>query len=354
MQRVLREMEKAGIPQMVVTNPYSIDYLTGYFELPWERLWALYLNENGEHRLIANRLFTLPQEPDVQVSWYEDGQDGTALLSSFVDHTKLLGVDETMEAGVLLRLMEFNAAARYCTASFCVDTVRAHKDEQEIARMRKASLINDAAMEQFKGLIRPGMTEKQAADHMKGIYLSLGAEDLSFAPSVGFGANAADGHHEPDDTVLREGDCVLFDVGCRYQGYCSDMTRTFFYGEVSQTGRQVYETVLAAQTAAEAVIRPGIPLKEIDKTARDVITQAGYGVYFTHRLGHFIGRQVHESGDVSPLSSGIAEPGMIFSIEPGIYLPGEVGVRIEDLVLVTKDGVEVLNSYRKDLQVIGK
>ena len=169
---------------------------------------------------------------------------------------------------------------------------------------------------------------------------------------MGFGGNAANGHHGPDKTPLKEGDCVLFDVGCKKDGFCSDMTRTFFYGEPDEESRRVYETVLKAQLAAEAVIRPGILLSEVDRTARQVIEEAGYGEYFTHRLGHFIGYDVHEAGDVSPASDIVAAPGMTFSIEPGIYLPGKVGVRIEDLVLVTEDGVKVLNHYPKELQVI--
>ena len=141
-------------------------------------------------------------------------------------------------------------------------------------------------------------------------------------------------------------------MGCKYKGYCSDMTRTVFYQEVSDEARNVYELVKAANEAAEAIIRPGVKLCDIDKTARDLITEAGYGKEFNHRLGHFIGKDVHEYGDVSINFDLEVEEGMIFSIEPGIYLPGKFGVRIEDLVMVTKDGCKVLNSYPKDLKVI--
>ncbi len=352
LQRVLEEMDKTGIEQMVITNPHSINYLAGHYEEPWERFWALYLNKNGGHRLIANRLFTLDEVSGIEILWYEDGQDGAALLNTCIDHEKELGVDDGMMARFLLRLMELKAAVGYRTASVCMDTVRAHKDEEEKEKMRRASAINDAAMAEFKQLIRPGVTEKQVAEQLLDIYRSLGADGYSFTPLVGFGANAACGHHEPDDTELKYGDCVLLDVGCIADGYCADMTRTFFFGEVSEEHRQVYETVLKAQLAAEAVIRPGVPLSEVDRTARDIIAGAGYGEYFTHRLGHFIGSEVHEKGDVSPSSPLVAEPGMIFSIEPGIYLPGDMGVRIEDLVMVTDDGVQLLNHYTKELQVI--
>ena len=152
---------------------------------------------------------------------------------------------------------------------------------------------------------------------------------------------------------MKPGDCVLFDVGCMKDGYCSDMTRTCYYKEVSPERRRIYEIVRAANERAISLIRPGVPLRELDRAARDLISGAGYGEYFTHRLGHFIGLAEHEFGDVSSASEWKAEPGMIFSIEPGIYLPGDTGVRVEDLVLVTEDGCEVLNHYAKDLEVIG-
>ena len=145
---------------------------------------------------------------------------------------------------------------------------------------------------------------------------------------------------------------VLFDIGCIKDGYCSDMTRSFYFGSVSDAHREVYETVRAANEAAIAKVRPGVPLKELDLAARDLITDKGYGPYFTHRLGHFIGLSEHEYGDVSCVNETLAVPGMIFSIEPGIYLAGDTGVRIEDLVLVTEDGCEILNHYPKTLEIL--
>ena len=142
-------------------------------------------------------------------------------------------------------------------------------------------------------------------------------------------------------------------MGCKYNGYCSDMTRTVFYQEVSEEAKEVYGLVRLANETAEAMIKPGVRLCDIDKAARDIITDAGYGKEFNHRLGHFIGKDVHEYGDVSAVFDMPVEAGMIFSIEPGIYIQGDFGVRIEDLVLVTEDGCEVLNHYSKDLMIIG-
>ena len=243
-------------------------------------------------------------------------------------------------------------AAGFVNSSLAVDKTRAVKDEEEKEKMRSASAVNDAAMARLRALVHAGVTEREIRDQLLGIYQELGAQGFSFTPLVAFGANAADPHHEPDDTVLREGDCVLFDVGCVKDGYCSDMTRTFYYKSVSDHCREVYETTRAANEAAVALIRPGVRLCDIDKAARDLITEKGYGPAFNHRLGHFIGLTDHEYGDVSSAFDWEVEPGMIFSIEPGIYLVGDTGVRVEDLVMVTEDGVELLNHYSHDLDII--
>ncbi|MBE6042120.1 MAG: aminopeptidase P family protein, partial [Clostridiales bacterium] len=264
----------------------------------------------------------------------------------------VLGVDKDIKARFLLPLMEKGAAAGFINSSLAVDTTRGIKDDDEKAKMRRASQINDAAMAEFRALVKEGVTEKEIEEQMLDIYLKLGAEGFSFDPIVSFGANAADPHHSPDGTVLRKGDVVLFDVGCIADGYCSDMTRTFVFQEASDLDRKVYEIVKKANQSAVEKIKPGVPIHVLDDTARGIITDAGYGEYFTHRLGHFIGLETHEYGDVSAVNETLLKPGMIFSIEPGIYLPGETGVRIEDLVLVTEDGAEVLNHYSRELTVI--
>lgn len=351
-EKVLKKMEERGICQLLVTDSTSVFYLTGHYEEPWERFWALYLSGNGRHKLVSNRLFSLPEVNGVDILWYSDGESGIEKLCPYVDCKKSLGVDGVTKAKFLLELMDRKAAAGYTDASEVMKQVRACKDSDEQKKMEEASAINDKAMERFRGLIQVGVTELELAEQMLGIYRELGADDYSFSPLVGFGKNAACGHHEPDRTVLKRGDCVLFDVGCKKDGFCSDMTRTFFFGEPDEEYRKAYETVLRAQLTAEEAIKPGVRLCDIDKIARDIITKAGYGSYFTHRLGHFIGYDVHEAGDVSPTSDIVAEPGMIFSIEPGIYLPDRVGVRIEDLVMVTEDGMKLLNHYPKELIII--
>lgn len=218
--------------------------------------------------------------------------------------------------------------------------------------MRQASHTNDEAMNWLAAQVREGVTEHEIAAGLLGEYRRLGAQGHSFAPIVSFGANAADPHHEPDGTVFHKGDMVLFDVGCKQDSYCSDMTRTFFTAEPTDHQLKVYETVRRANEAAEAIVRPGVTFAEIDLTARHIIEDAGYGEYFTHRLGHQIGLEDHEPGDVSATHDEPVQAGQCFSIEPGIYIPGDIGVRIEDLVIVTEDGCEVLNHYSHEATVL--
>ena len=350
--RVLDRLKELGLTQMLIVDPRSIYYLTDVSVAPFERFFGLYLNTNGKHVLFLNRLFTVPDNIPMRQVWFSDTDPVTDLLAEVIDPAAPLGVDKDLKARFLLPLMERHAAAGFVCSSYAVDITRAVKDEEERKKMRISSALNDQAMAQFKALIHEGITELEAANQMKQIYLDLGCEDFSFTPIVSFGANAADPHHEPDDTVLKPGDCVLFDVGGLKDGYCSDMTRTFYYKEVSSRCRMVHDLVRAANAAAEAVIRPGIPIAQIDAAARDLITEAGFGPNFNHRLGHFIGLDIHEYGDVSSANEWLAQPGMIFSVEPGIYLAGETGVRIEDLVLVTEDGCEILNHYPKELEII--
>ncbi|MCI9559075.1 MAG: aminopeptidase P family protein [Lachnospiraceae bacterium] len=350
--KVLKNMEEKGLEQMLVSDPPSIYYLTGKWILPNERLLALYLNKNGNHKLFVNKLFTVDGDIGIEKVWFSDTDPGCEIIAGYTNHDKLLGIDKKMAARFLLELMELGAGSGFKNASECVDKARRVKDEDEKEKMILASKLNDEAMERFKGLIREGVTEQQVAAEMNAIYKELGTEGPSFGPLVSFGANAAIGHHKPDHTVLKPGDCVLFDVGCKKNSYCSDMTRTFFYKSVSEKGREVYEIVKKANLAAQAAMKPGMRFCDIDKVARDIITEAGYGPNFTHRLGHCIGIEVHDAGDVSSINTDVVEEGMIFSCEPGIYLPGEVGVRIEDLMLMTKDGAVSLNHVSKELEVI--
>ena len=229
------------------------------------------------------------------------------------------------------------------------------KNEEEIAIMKEASVINDSVMEKVADFIKEGMTEKEVADFINAEFFAAGASGLSFDTIVCFGPNAADQHHEPSETrTLKAGECVLIDMGCVWKGYCSDMTRTFFYKKgPSKEQEIIYNLVKNACESAEEYVQPGRRLCDIDSIARDIITEGGYGPDFTHRLGHFIGQEDHEYGDVSQGFKEVTVPGNIFSIEPGIYHPSILGCRIEDLILVTEDGHEVLNHYPREIEIIG-
>ena len=353
LEKLLKKLEERDIPQMLISDPYAIFYLTGRLIDPGERLYVLYISQSGRHRIFINNLFTVPEDLGVEKIRFGDTDDYLTLLCDWIEKGLPLGIDKNFPARFLLPVIEHSGASAFRLSSICVDELRAGKDEEERARMRTASALNDQAMARFRGLIQEGVTEAELASQMLAIYKDLGADDFSFEPLVGFGPNCAMGHHAPDDTVLKPGDTVLFDVGCKKDGYCSDMTRTFFYQQVpSEKHREIYQLVRQANEAAEAILKPGVPLCEVDRAARSVIEAAGYGPNFTHRLGHFIGLEVHEYGDVSSSNTAVAEPGNIFSIEPGIYVDGELGVRIEDLVLITEDGCEILNSYSKDLDIV--
>ena len=350
---VLQNLEQMGLSQMLITDPLAIFYLTGRMIQPLERFYGLYLNRRGGHKIFINLLETVPEDLGVEKVRFSDTDPVLDLVAAAVDSREPLGVDKNLPARFLLPLIERGAAGGFVNASLAIDRARAVKDEQERALMRRASQLNDMALEQLRPWITAGVSELELAERLTKLYRELGADGTSFDPLVAFGANAASGHHWPDDTRLQPGDVVLIDAGCIYKGYCSDMTRTYVYQRATDRQRQVYEVVRRANEAAEQAVRPGVPLRELDQIARDIITEAGFGPQFTHRLGHFIGLEDHEFGDVPASAADAAAPGNVFSIEPGVYLAGELGVRIEDLVLVTETGCEILNALPKELEIIG-
>lgn len=353
LKRVRANLEGMGLSQLLVCDPWSISWLTGYFTEPFERFLGLLISTEADPVLFANRLFPDAGAYVDDVRVFSDTDDPTALVAGCLRRDASLGVDKELAARWLVPLMERGAASAYPLGSPALDAARAIKDEAERELMRRASATNDAAMDWLVAQVRDGVSERGIAEGLEAHYRELGAEGNSFIPIVSFGATASDPHHEPDSTVVSTGDVVLFDVGCRQDGYCSDMTRSFFWREVSDAHAAVYECVRAANEAAEAIVAPGVRFCDIDRAARAVIEEAGWGEYFTHRLGHQIGIQVHEPGDVSAAHDEPVQAGMCFSIEPGIYLPGDVGVRIEDLVIVTEDGCEVINRYPHELRVLG-
>lgn len=221
-----------------------------------------------------------------------------------------------------------------------LEIFREVKHPSEIESIREAATLTDKVMAQVNEIAYPGMTEKQLAWELEKRLRELGASGLAFPTIIAFGNNGARAHHEPGDRQLRLGDTIIVDMGAKLNGYCSDLTRTFFLGnEPNSTFLEIYNIVLDAQEAAIKNIKPGKTGKEIDKIARDIIDSAGYGKAFGHSLGHGLGLEVHENPRLSQLFDGNPlGSGMVVTVEPGIYLPDWGGIRIEDLVLVTSDG----------------
>ena len=349
--RVIENMRKAGLDQILVTATPSVYYLCGKWVSPAERLLALYLNSNGDAALYANRLFALEPMDGLELIEYDDTEDPIPMLASRVKQGKL-GIDKTWHSQFTIRLMEAMPGMTPVVGSAPLDDARMCKDAEEIALMREASRLNDEALRRTIAEIHEGMTERELeATYVKN-GKAVGGDTMSFPPITCFGPNGAEPHHDNDGTIIKRGDSVILDVGVLHNRYCSDMTRTVFFGEATDEQKRVYDICRRANEAGRAAVRPGVKLCEFDRAARKVIEDAGYGEYFIHRTGHGIGLEVHEPPDNSATSETIAQPGMCFSVEPGIYLRGSFGVRIEDLVVVTEDGSETLNQLDHDFRII--
>lgn len=342
--RLVDRLNEKNLDCALISDPNAICYFTGTRFWPGERMLVLLVKRDGSCTLFLNKLF--PYGEEIPTQWFSDAQDGVALLAQQLSGT--VAVDKSWPARFLLHLMELKPTLHLTTGTV-IDEVKAIKTPEEQEKMAAASRKNDAVMAEVAGLIAPGKSEAQLRDEIDAVFHRI-AGPVSFPTIVAFGDHAADPHGEPGDRILKAGEAVVVDMGCIVDGYCSDMTRTFFVGE--NTEKEIYDTVLRANLAGIAAVKPGIPFREIDLAARKVIEDAGYGEYFIHRLGHGIGMEVHEPFDVSATDEVIVREGMCFSIEPGIYIPGRVGIRIEDLVCVTKDGCRVLNAYPKNREVL--
>ena len=349
---VIEHMKAQELSQIIVTSTPSIFYLTGLWIEPHERMLALYLDINGRLVLCGNRLFAIDENAvDFDLLLHSDTDNPISDLAGVVK-SGVIGIDKQWQANFLLPLLEMRSDVAPKLGSSPVDLARMIKDTQEIENMRHASRVNDAAMAAVIAQLKEGCSETQLASFLQETYVLLGADFPIGTQLVCFGANAADPHHEPSGSVVKAGDCALFDIFTPVNRYWCDMTRTVYLGDVCKEQEKIYNLVKSANAAAIQKIAPGVPMAEIDKTARDIITDAGYGENFFHRLGHGCGIDCHEPPNCNSSSTAVAHEGMIFSVEPGIYIEGKYGVRIEDLVLVTKDGCEVLNKYSKDLQIV--
>ena len=340
-EKVVNNMRACGLRQIIVSNTASVFYLTGVWCEPFERMLALHVKDDGGMTLYANKMFALQGLTDVPMVEYEDTDDCVAALAPGMLPGKL-GIDRFWPSQFTIRLMQQRPDITPVLGSQPLDDARVIKDAEELELMRVSSRKNVEVCDRITEALREGVTEKEIQSLYGKYALQTGASGPSFTPLICFGPNGAEPHHDSDGTRLKPGDTVIMDVGLIWKRYCSDMTRTVHFGEVTDEQKRVRDIVTAANRAGIAACRPGAVMKDIDRAARKVIEDAGYGRYFTHRTGHGIGLDEHEFPDCSSASEVIARPGMIFSIEPGIYLPGRFGVRVEDLVAITEDGCEVL------------
>ncbi|HHT68112.1 MAG TPA: aminopeptidase P family protein [Firmicutes bacterium] len=242
---------------------------------------------------------------------------------------------------------------KFSGVSGWVEELRMIKSDDEIDNIRSAARIADEAFAQLLPTLRSGLTEREVALELEFLMRKAGASGMSFDPIIASGPRSALPHARPGDRIFSVGDFVVFDFGCVVNGYCSDMTRTVVIGEPEEKHLTIYDLVLEAQMESLKAVGPGKTGAEIDAIARNIISDNGYGEYFGHGLGHSLGLEVHENPRLSKTDQTVLQPGMIVTVEPGVYLPDFGGVRIEDLVLVTEDGHEVLSSTFKELYVVG-
>lgn len=277
-----------------------------------------------------------------------------AMVQEVVDRCRIrkLGFEEGYLSVADYNLWKEGLTAELVPAQKLVDALRAAKDDGEIALMTKAQEITDRAFSEILKFIQPGMTEQEIAAKLQYDMLRFGAEKMSFDPIVVSGPNGSLPHGIPSAKQVQQGEFITMDFGCKYGGYCSDMTRTVALGEPTGEMRKVYQTVLEAQLAGIAVTKAGVPGKSIDAAARKVIEEAGYGPYFGHGYGHSVGIEIHESPNANTADETPMPVGAAVSAEPGIYLPGRFGVRIEDVVVMTEDGCEILTKSPKELIIL--
>lgn len=346
----------ADLEGLLVTPGADLVYLTGYEPPPLERLTLLIVADGRIPALVVPALErpaaeVAPGMEGVELSEWRDDEDPYTLAARILRAGRYAITDATW-AVHLLALEQATADCFFAAAGRALPLLRAVKDEDEIERLRAAAEGADAVFAQVVTMAFEGRRETDVAADLDRLLREHGHDRVDFT-IVGSGPNSASPHHHSGARVIVRGDAVVMDFGGVANGYCSDITRTAFVGEPTQEQRRVYDTVHAAQQAAFEVVGPGVPAQEVDRAARAVISGAGYGAFFVHRTGHGIGIEIHEPPYIVEGNEIPLQPGMTFSDEPGIYLPGEFGVRIEDQVLVTDRGAERLNEASRELTVVG-
>jgi Xaa-Pro aminopeptidase len=352
--RARAQLAERNVDVLLVSLGSDLPYLTGYTAMPLERLTMAVIPRDGEPVLVVPELEAPRVEPHPEVfrirPWAET-EDPIAMVAQLVGsaHNAMIG-DHTWSV-FLLALQAALPNTAFASARPLTEALRLIKEPAEIDLLRRAGESADTVAGLLADETFTGRTELELA-RIVGALLEANGTDVAGFAIVASGPNGASPHHEPGDRIIEDGDAVVIDFGGRVQGYCSDTTRMFHVGEPSARYREVHKVVRAAQRAGIAAVRPGVTAASVDAAARAVIDAAGYGSYFIHRTGHGIGLDGHEDPYIVAGNEQLIEPGMAFSIEPGIYLPGEFGVRIEDIVVCTEDGADRMNRSPRGVAVV--
>lgn len=356
LNNVQARLAELGLNAVVLGPTDSMKYLYGFHPKPDERPCLLVVSAAGA-ALLMPELNAAEAKQYINAPMYEYAdEDGprAALQQLFTDlrvEPGKIAVDEEMRTDFTLLVLDELPGSTPVLAENVIGYLRVRKDEDEIAELIRNARIADNGMEAAFAAMKPGMTEREVADVITDAFLAAGADRAAFT-IVGAGPNGAFPHHHTGQTKLQTGESVLLDIGAVSGLYVSDITRMAFLGEPSAEYQKVHDIVERAVQAGLAAVRPGVRASEVDKAARDVITAAGYGEYFTHRTGHGLGMAGHEAPYITATSDVVLETGMVFSIEPGIYLPGKFGVRLEEIVVVREAGAEIFSELPRDVRVI--
>ncbi|MBN2087184.1 aminopeptidase P family protein [Candidatus Peregrinibacteria bacterium] len=343
-KKLQKQLSGQKFSSVLITKPENIYYLSGFTGSNG----ILYITASKATLITDFRYFTvakkqLPKGVDVF-----DQKEGVGKLIK----AKSVGFEECHITVVKLRALKKSLkGVKFLPSDYLVERMRMIKDKSEIQIIRKGVRIADECLRRFIKTVKVGQSEDEMEWNLLSIARNLGADDFSFPPIICFGKNTADVHHQKEDNKLKKGESILVDFGIKYKGYCTDMTR-MIRGKSKVKSKDVeqkmYSIVLEANLTAIRAIKVGKKLSEVDRAARLVIEKAGYGKYFGHSTGHGVGLKIHEAPNVSELSKEIVKPGMVFTIEPGIYIEGVGGVRIEDMVYIDSKGkVEVLTGFGK-------
>jgi D-alanyl-D-alanine dipeptidase len=346
----------AGGSALLVAPSPDLRYLIGYEPMPLERPTVLVIDTSGDAALIVPELERplatgSPAADVVELVAWRDDQDPYSLIAARVPGGGTVFIGDRIWGSHVLALQSALPGAAWASAAPIVGAMRARKEASELDALRRAAAAADAALADLLSAPLAGRSERAVAATLGERLIAHGHDTAEFT-IVASGPNAASPHHEPTERPIGPGDAVVLDFGGTVDGYYSDTTRTVVVGDPGERLRTVHAVVAEAQRAAREAVRPGIEIQEVDRAARTVIEDAGFGDRFIHRTGHGIGLELHEPPYATAGDHTVLEPGMTFSVEPGIYLPGVLGVRIEDIVAVTDDGVEPLNTTSRDLIVV--